>query len=82
MLKLELNLFTTDSLGQKKVAVVERFKQESMYGQSPQKSDRCREVVVSGGSTVLGSEAWGNKTKEMYSLKPWSQVDLLIFRHR
>ena len=28
----------------KKVAVVERFKQESMYGLSAKKSDRSREV--------------------------------------
>ena len=40
--------------GQKKVAVVERLKQEVMYGLSARtkKSGRCREVAVSGGSTV------------------------------
>ena len=39
----------------RKVAVVERFKQEVMYGLSAgtKKSGRCREVAVSGGSTVL-----------------------------
>ena len=35
------------------VGVVERFKQESMYGMfAGQKSGRCGEVAVSGGSTV------------------------------
>ena len=28
------------------MAVVERFKQESIYGLSTQKSDHCREVVI------------------------------------
>ena len=37
---------------QKKVAVVERFKQESMYGLSAWKNGRCEDVAVSGGSTV------------------------------
>ena len=37
------------------MAVVERFKQEVMYGLSAgtKKSGFCREVAVSGGSTVL-----------------------------
>lgn len=30
-----------------------RFEQEPMYGLSAEKSGRCREVVVSGGETVL-----------------------------
>ena len=34
------------------MAVVERLKQESMYELSAKKSGRCREVAVSGGSTV------------------------------
>ena len=36
------------------VAVVERFKQEPMFGLSAgiKKSGHCREVAVSGGSTV------------------------------
>ena len=36
------------------MAVVERFRQELMYGLSTgtKKSGRCREVAVSGGSTV------------------------------
>ena len=39
----------------REVAVVERFKEESMYGLSAgiKKSGRCREVAVTGGSTVL-----------------------------
>ena len=36
----------------REVAIVERFKQESMYGLSTKKSDHCREVAVSKGSTV------------------------------
>ena len=37
------------------VAVVERFKQELMYGLSAwtKKCGRCGEVAVSGGSTVI-----------------------------
>ena len=37
------------------VAVVERFKQELRYGLSAgtKQSGRCREVAVSGGSTVI-----------------------------
>ena len=37
------------------VAVVERFKQEVIYGLSARtkKSGRCGEVAVSGGSTVF-----------------------------
>ena len=34
------------------VAVVQRFKQESMYGLSAKKNGRCREVAVSRGLTV------------------------------
>ena len=30
----------------REVVIVERFKQESMYGLSAQKSDRCREVAI------------------------------------
>ena len=36
-----------------KVKIVERFKQDSMYGLSTKKSGCCREVAVSGGWTVL-----------------------------
>ena len=34
------------------MAVVERLKQESMYGLSTKKIGSCREVAVSGGWTV------------------------------
>ena len=34
------------------MTVVERFKQESVYGLSTKKSGRCRDVAVSTGSTV------------------------------
>ena len=41
--------------------VVERLKQESMYGlfcpQGRKKNGRCREVAVSGGSTVFKNTA-------------------------
>ena len=42
---------------------VERFKQELMYGLSARtkKCGRCREVAVSGGSTVLFSNVHGEK---------------------
>ena len=52
---IQLNLSTTATLaGQKKVAVVERLKQEWMYGLSAKKNGRCREVAVSvGGSTAV-----------------------------
>ena len=33
-------------MGQKKVAVVERFKQESMYEVSAKKNGRCRELAL------------------------------------
>ena len=37
----------------REVAVVERFKQESVYGLSAKQSVRCRELAVSGCTTVL-----------------------------
>ena len=55
---MQLNLSTTATLGTEKndrrreVAVVEKFKQESLYCLSATKSGRCREMAVSGGSTV------------------------------
>ena len=55
---MQLNLSTTTTLGTeesgrcKKVAVVERFKQESMYGMPAKKSVRCRDVAVSTGLIV------------------------------
>ena len=56
---LQLNVSTTASLGTeekghcREVAVVERLKQEWMYGLSAKKKGRCREVAFSGGSTVF-----------------------------
>ena len=35
---IQLKLSTTDTLGQNKVAIVERFKQELMYGLSAKKA--------------------------------------------
>ena len=40
------------------MAIVEKFKQVSMYGLSAQKSGRCKEVTVSGGWTV--HDQWSN----------------------
>ena len=34
------------------MTVVERFKQESVYGMSAKKIGRCRDMAVSTGSTV------------------------------
>ena len=36
----------------REVAIVERFKQESVYDLSAQKNGHCRDVAVSGVSTV------------------------------
>ena len=50
---IQLKSSTTATLGQKKVAIVERFREGSMYGLSAKKCCLCRGVAVSGGSTVL-----------------------------
>ena len=63
---LQLNFSTrctlgTEQLGRcRKVAVIERFKQESMYGLSAKNCGRCREVAYSGGKTVflIQSQRW------------------------
>ena len=55
------------------VAVVDRFKQESMYGLSTmtkQKCDCCREVAISGGSTVNGIMILSNNYKRLFK-KYW-----------
>ena len=57
------------SLGRALVAVVDRFKQESMYGLSAgtkQKCDCCREVAISGGSTVNGIMSLSNNYKRLF----------------
>ena len=41
--------------GQKKVTIVERLKQEWMYGLSAKKNCCCWEVAISGGSTVVSA---------------------------
>ena len=43
-----MNLFTTATLRQKKLTVVERFEKESMYGMG-----RCREEAISGSDVRL-----------------------------
>ena len=49
----QLNLSTTATF-----AIVEWFKQESMYGLFAKKSGRCREVAVSESSTII-KECYG-----------------------
>ena len=53
------------------MAIVERFKQESMNGLSPKKSGHCREVAVSGGSTVERSLKNHVPKGENVGLSPW-----------
>ena len=56
---VQLNLSTTAIVGTeesglcREVAVVERLKQEWIYGLSAKKSGRCRDVAVQGGSNVF-----------------------------
>ena len=52
-LQLTATLGTEESGHSREVAVADRLKQEWMYGLSAKKNDRCREVAVSGGSTVF-----------------------------
>ena len=67
----QLNLSTTATF-----AIVERFKQESMYGLFAKKSGLCREVAVSEGSTVI-KEYYGilwsgsSDTKGFISYRPY-----------
>ena len=49
--------------------VVERFEQDSVYGLSTKKSGRCREVAVSGGSTVLLTFELKLKAHNIFSMK-------------
>ena len=42
----QLNLSSAGTLGQKKVTVVEMFKQEPMYGLTDKNRSRCRKVVI------------------------------------
>ena len=42
--------------GQKKVAVENKFKQQSIYGLSAEKIGRCGEVAVGGGLTAAGKK--------------------------
>ena len=53
------------------MAIVERFKQESMNGLPPNKSGHCREVAVSGGSTVERSLKNHVPKGENVGLSPW-----------
>ena len=48
--KVQLNLSLP--WGQKKVAIVERLKQELMHGLSAPKNGHCREVAVVGGDKI------------------------------
>ena len=53
------------------MAIVERFKQESMYGLPPNKSGRCGEVAVSEGLTVERSLKNHVPKGENVGLSPW-----------
>ena len=58
--------------GHKKMAVVERFKQESMYDLSAKKSGCCREVAVIRGSTVTKLKLNHNQVSlKLYTKTPW-----------
>ena len=58
MHKVQLNLSikatsgTEESGRYREVAVVQRFKKQSKYEMSAQKSGRCGEVAITGGSSV------------------------------
>ena len=52
-----------------KVKIVERFKQDSMYGLSTKKTGCCREVTVSGGWTVLLTFELKLKAHNIFSMK-------------
>ena len=58
VLNVKLNLSTTATLGEEERGILERLKQESVYGLRIKQSGRCREVAVSGGSTVLYKQFW------------------------
>ena len=51
------------------MAIVERFKQESMYGLSAKKSGRCGEMTVSGDSTVVPASFWRGNVIAYYEFK-------------
>lgn len=53
------------------MAVVDMFKQESMYGLPPNKNGHCREVAVSGGLTVERSLKNHVPKGENVGLSPW-----------
>ena len=59
MHKVQLNLSTKATLGREEsvrygeVAIVQRFKKGSKYEMFAQKSGRCGEVAITGGSAVL-----------------------------
>ena len=68
------------TLGQKKIAVVERFKRESMYGLSAKNGGRCKEAVVvevavRGGSTVLQISTTYLFTTRHGQQEPWLVMD-------
>ena len=66
--ELQLNIPTQwPPCGQKKVAVVETFKQKSMFQLSAKTSGRCGEVVISRGSTV----------QEMHLRFPFNMIGIL-----
>ena len=58
VLNVKLNLSTTPTLGEEECGILDRFKQESVYGLRVEQSGLCREVAASGGSTVLYKQFW------------------------
>ena len=54
--------------GQKKVTIVERFKQETISGLSAKKSGRCGEMTVSGDSTVVPALFWRQNVMAVFIL--------------
>ena len=62
LIKLQLKLSTTATLGtSKKVAIVERLKEEWQYGPSAKRKGPCREVTVKG-EVAVSSEVRLNTT--------------------
>ena len=51
------------------MTIVERFKQESMYGLSDKKSGPCREVAVGGGLSIFDRKRESNSVDHKNSCK-------------
>ena len=62
------------------VAVVERFKQELMYGLSARtkKCGCCREVAVSGGSTVFTNQGVHHRKHLHEPFQKLAQISVVL----